>query len=156
MSKPIAAGMIVYSESSDNGRFLHQVIVVSACQVDAIDDVILNGYPIQNDHLDAAGNVIKGKYAGFVRIKKHLGAPGQQADPDLVREGPGWEQRYTLRGYAYLYNRYEDNPELFGPRRSPHVEAVIHPRAGLACDRAWWDFTKPVPSGNDTDKECGE
>ncbi|MHC1701480.1 MAG: phage tail protein [Humidesulfovibrio sp.] len=45
------------------------------------------------------------RISGFNRVKKHLGAPSQEADTDLVAEVPGWTAQHRGRGIAYLYAR---------------------------------------------------
>lgn len=50
----------------------------------------------------------------FVRVKKHLGQPGQVADADLIAECPSfWTANHILTGCAYLYVRLEYDPNAF-------------------------------------------
>ncbi|WP_167525709.1 phage tail protein [Cupriavidus oxalaticus] len=77
----------------------------------------------------------------YVRIKKHLGAPDQGADGDLVAEVPGWTWDHRLRGVCYLYVRLEFDADLF-PNGLPNIKAVVrgkrlyNPQTG---NRYWTD-----------------
>ncbi|WP_181925777.1 phage tail protein [Cupriavidus taiwanensis] len=60
----------------------------------------------------------------LVRVKKHLGAPDQAADGDLVAEVPGWTWDHRLRGVCYVYLRLEYDADVF-PNGLPNVKAVV-------------------------------
>lgn len=133
-----ASGVLVYATSTgDKKQFLHLVIAVAGHRVHAIGDVILNDETV--GALDGAGMVSAGRFAGKVRIKKHLGAVDQVPDADLNAESAEWAAKYRpLRGIAYLYVRLEWDRDVF-PTGIPNVKAIVDgkdtifdPRTGLA------------------------
>jgi hypothetical protein len=123
----LTSGPILYATSTENNTYLHIVIALAAHEVQAISEVWLNQDVIPNDALDANGNVISGKYAGNVSIKKHLGSSGQNADTDLVAEVTEWDTSHKLDGIAYIYIRYKKNQTLF-PSGLPNAAAVVQGR----------------------------
>lgn len=77
------------------------------------------------------------------RIKKHLGAADQAADPDLVAEVAEWTSAHRLRGIAYIYVRLTWDPDVW-PNGIPNIKArvrgkkVFDPRTSLtAWSRNW-------------------
>ncbi len=105
--------------------FFHLVIPLAGHEVEEIGDVNIGADAIASSQLDAAGNVVSGKYAGYIRIKKHLGADDQEADADLVAESEGrWTSAHRGRGVAYLYVRLRRNPDLF-PAGVPAISATV-------------------------------
>lgn len=78
-----------------------------------------------------------------VRIRKHLGAPGQVADAALVAESGGkWTAAHKGTGICYLYVRLEYDQDMFGQVGVPNISAVVRgkkvldPRTGTT---AWTD-----------------
>lgn len=64
-----------------------------------------------------------------VRIKKHLGQPGQVADADLVAESGGkWTAAHVGAGVCYLYVRLQYDPDIFGQTGVPNISCVIRGR----------------------------
>lgn len=84
------SGPIVYASGTSNNKYLHMVIPLAAHEVEEIGEVWLDDDSIPTDYLDNDGNVTKGTYAGYVRIKKHLGTSTQTADSNLVSEDTEW------------------------------------------------------------------
>jgi hypothetical protein len=80
-----------------------------------------------------------------VRIKKHLGQPGQVADADLVAESDGkWTSAHVGVGVAYIYVRLEYDQEVFGQIGLPAI--AVGMRGNLVWDprsstTAWSDNT---------------
>lgn len=81
-------GVVTFLETTDRigykvfkDDFLHQVIVLAGHEVEEIGDIYLNDEVVT---LDANGFVTGDRWKSLIRIKKHLGAPNQVADPDLV------------------------------------------------------------------------
>ncbi|MFQ5783617.1 MAG: phage tail protein [Alphaproteobacteria bacterium] len=138
----MVSGPLVFAEVTGPGRrFLHLVIALAGHEVEAIGDVFLNDEAAGD--LDAAGDVTTGRFAGTVRIKKHLGAAGQLADADLVGEAPSWTDAHRLRGIAYLYVRLTFDRDVF-PTGIPNVKALVRGRKILdprnpANPPAWSD-----------------
>lgn len=102
-------GTRIFDEVTGDGKYLHRVIVYAAHEIDAFEQILVDGEALT---LDEDGNET-GTYAGYMRIKKHLGAWDQAADADLVAECPSWTSEHRLRGLAYLYVRLTYNPDLF-------------------------------------------
>lgn len=73
-----------------------------------------------------------------VRIKKHLGGPGQVADADLVAESAGnWTGAHVGVGITYLYVRLQYDQDVWGQVGIPNITCVVKggkaydPRTGL-------------------------
>jgi len=78
--------------------------------------------------------------ANKVRIRKHLGGPGQVADADLVAESGGkWTSAHKGVGICYLYARLEYDPDMFGQVGVPNISCVVRgkklldPRTGTTA-----------------------
>lgn len=68
-----------------------------------------------------------------VRIKKHLGGPGQVADADLVAESGGkWTAAHVGNGITYLYVRLQYDQDVWGQIGIPNISCVV--RGGKAFD----------------------
>ena len=104
---------------------LHLVIALAGHEVQEIGDVYLGLDAIASSDLDAGGNAIAGKYAGFVRVKKYLGSASQTADADLIAETAGaWTADHRGHGVAYIYVRLRRNENLF-PAGVPNIRARV-------------------------------
>jgi len=128
----------IYVDNADgtnngNTKYMHLVIVLATHQCDSIDVVWFNTDPIYVTDLDAGGNVTSGKYAGYARIKKHLGAAGQTVDTDLLNEmgAAGVDNKFTGSGCTYLYIRLTTNATLY-PGGAPTISAWV--RGALVYD----------------------
>jgi hypothetical protein len=97
--------------SGPNNEYLHVLLLVAGHEVQELGEVYFNDEPVL---LDGSGDATD-RYAGFVRIKKHLGAYDQTVDTDLQTDlGSGyWSNDHRLRGIAYLYLRLKVSQELF-------------------------------------------
>ena len=106
------SGPISFIETTDDGgnenAFLHIVVVLAGHEVQAINNIYFNDELVP---LDGSGNAT-GKYANFVRIKKHLGSPTQVADSDLVSETSATNTK-RWQGNAYIYARLKKSDDLF-------------------------------------------
>lgn len=61
-----------------------------------------------------------------VRIKVHLGGPGQVADPDLIAEcGDKWTSAHRGDGIPYLYVRLRYDQDIFGQVGLPNISALV-------------------------------
>ncbi len=122
----IVSGVLVFAEVTGAAReHLHLVIALAGHEVEAIGDVWFNDERV--GALDASGNVTTGRFAGFARIKKHLGSATQTADADLVAEAPSWTTAHALQGIAYLYVRLTFDRDAF-PTGIPNVKAQVRGR----------------------------
>lgn len=118
------SGPIVYVGSTENNTYLHMVIALASHECAAIDELIIGDESVPLDYLDASGNVLTGKYAGLIRVKKHLGATSQTADSDLVSEVSEWTENHRLRGIAYIYVRLKWDRDAF-PSSIPNISAWV-------------------------------
>jgi hypothetical protein len=115
-------GVIFYQETTNDNKYLHSLIALAGHEVQQIEKVYLNDEELT---LDASGNVTAPtKYAGKVRIKKHLGADNQAADVTLSTESSQWGLNYKASGIAYIYVRFEFDADAF-PNGVPQVTALV-------------------------------
>lgn len=123
----VVSGPIIYATSSgSDGEYMHVIVPLSGHECAGIDDVWINEDRVANGDLDGSGNVTAGNLAGYVRIKKHLGAAGQTADSDLVAEAPGgeWTSDHIGKGVAYVYVRLKASSDKF-PSGLQNVKALV-------------------------------
>lgn len=119
-----------------NNEYLHLVVILCGHEVAEIGEVWASDYCIPPDWCDADGNVTQGRYAGVMRIRRHLGEGGQAADPFMVAEIPDWTVDHRLQGIAYLYVRLKFDRNKF-PNGEPAFSAIVKgmkmndPRRGL-------------------------
>ena len=111
--KRVSGPIVAASTSADDNKFLHLIIVLASHELTSIDTIMLDDEPIFNEEMDAGGNVISGKFNGFARIRKHLGASDQAADGTLGNAVPAWTSNHRLRGRAYIYVRLRKNRDLY-------------------------------------------
>lgn len=116
-------GAITFMEVSSDTKYLHIITTLAGHECEAINEVWFDDYAITDDMMDGSGNVTEGRYDGYVRIKKHLGATDQTADSDLVSETSA-DSTYRGRGIAYIYVRLKyDRKVFFGG--VPNISAVV-------------------------------
>lgn len=121
--------------------YLHLVVALAGHECESIDTVYLGDEALTG--LDANGNVTSGRFAGYVRVNKHLGASDQTADGDLVAEVDEWTEDHRLRGICYVYVRLKWDQEIF-PNGMPNVKALVSgrkvydPRTGLTAYSDNW------------------
>lgn len=132
----LVSGPLVYAESTGaTNEYLHLVIPLAGHECEEIGDVYFGDELVGT--LDGSGNVTSGRFSGYARIKKHLGATTQTADTDLVAESASlWTTDHRLRGICYIYVRLLWSQNVF-PNGIPNVRAVVKgkklydPRTGL-------------------------
>jgi hypothetical protein len=113
------SGPIVFLHSApdDQGRadgYFYAVVVLAAHQVRAIGEVWLGDTP-----------ATEAKYAGLVRVDRHLGAPDQAANANLIAETGGkWTAAHRGRGRAYIAVRLKLTAEAF-PSGPPNIAALV-------------------------------
>ena len=118
------SGPYAYFGTTGNNEYFHLVILLAAHKIASIDEIWVNDYVIPNDWLDSNGNVTQGRYANYMRIRKHLGHSGQAADAAMVAEIPDWTANHRLQGIAYIYVRLRFSPDLY-PGGLPNLSAVV-------------------------------
>lgn len=119
----ISRGYAHIESTGLNGK-LHMIIMLCQGPLRAINEVWLNDYSIPNDWIDAEGNVTQGRYAGKLVIRKHLGGPGQVADPLAVSNMADWTNDHRLEGIAYLYVILTKDQDVY-PTGVPNISAVV-------------------------------
>lgn len=132
--------------SGTNNEYLHLLLLVAGHECEELGDVTFNDEVVP---LDGSGNAT-GRYAGFVRIKKHLGAYNQTVDTDLQTDLTAgyWSNNHRLQGIAYLYIRLKVSADLF-PGGIPELYCLVKGRKVYdsrdgthdAADASTWDWT---------------
>jgi len=125
----LVSGPLVYATTTNGDDRLHLVVALAGHEVEAIDDIFINGTRVPARYLNAAGEVTEGEFftgssVPMVRIKKHLGSADQTADTDLIAEVSDWTTDHRLRGIAYVYLRLRGSQNLL-PNGIPNVRAVV-------------------------------
>lgn len=115
-------GIVFYQATTNSTAHLHRCIAFAAHEVEEIGDIYLD-----EDKLTLDGDGLctaPAKYAGWVRVNKHLGTTDQLADPDLVASIGKWTNDHRARGIAYVYVRYYYEPDAF-PNGVPTLTAMV-------------------------------
>lgn len=119
VSGPLA---FIHATGAKN-EYLHLIVMLAGHEVDAIGDLYLNDELVPLDSSTPANAT--GKYAGSIRVSKHLGSTSQTADSDLVSETSGaWTSTDRLQGIAYIYIRLKFDQSLF-PAGLPNFAAIV-------------------------------
>jgi hypothetical protein len=109
--------VFIHSAPDDQGRadgWFYAVVVLAAHRVRAICDLWL-GDTLASDP----------KFAGLVRVDRHLGAPDQAANANLIAETGGkWTAEHRGRGRAYVAVRVKITAEAF-PSGPPNIAALV-------------------------------
>lgn len=106
-----------------NGE-LHMILILCEGPLRAINEVLVNDYSIPNDWIDSEGNVIQGRYAGYLTIRKHLGTEVQGADTLAMANLTEWTAQHRLAGIAYLYLIMKKNQDVY-PTGIPNISAIV-------------------------------
>lgn len=123
-------------ESTNSNTDLHSIIILCDGPLRAINEIWVDDYCIPNDALDSNGNVISGRYKGFMQIRKYLGTSTQLADTVAIANIPEWTVNHRLQGVAYMYVKMIKNQDIF-PSGAPNLTAIVEgpalydPRAGM-------------------------
>lgn len=156
----VLGGILTFYEATGNNQFHHMVVTLGdapSAPWDGIDIVWLDNDPIFNSEIDGSGNVTAGKFAGKVRIKKHLGGPSQTADADLISEIARLDSNFKGAGIAYLYVRVDWDQTLF-PNGLPQIRAWCRTNTVLDtrdATRRWTPNAALVLREYLTDSEIG-
>lgn len=114
-------GVMVFLHTTASDSQLHIIQAIAGHEVEEIGDIYLNDELVP---LDGSGNAT-GRYAGYVRVIKHLGSSTQTADTTLIAEAPDkWTSAHRLRGVAYIYVRLTGNADLF-PNGVPNISTIV-------------------------------
>ena len=118
------SGVVVYEEVTDDGKFLHTVIVLGTGEVEAIPIVFLDDTPIYDVDIGSDNQVSQGKFDGHVKIYKFLGTNTQVAASGLVSDSDShWTSSHKLQGICYIYLRLKFNRDIFTSQ--PAISAYI-------------------------------
>jgi hypothetical protein len=113
-------GALTFMHESADDK-LHIVITFAGHVCEEIEAIQFNDEVVP---LDVDGNAT-GRYAGYVRIKKSLGAEAGQPFPDLVAESEGkWTDTWRQSGRTKIYVRLTFSPDIF-PTGLPNITAII-------------------------------
>jgi hypothetical protein len=144
VKQPLAPWMAVYGRTRVGGVYVYihttgpiggdyqnarlmGAIVLACHQCDAIEKIYFGDEEIT---LDADGYAI-GRWAGYVRVNKYLGAPGQVADSMLITNSSGtWSSSATLSGRTYIAINLVYQETLFPSM--PMISALV--RGALVRD----------------------
>ncbi len=117
-------GTVVFRQATGvNNEFHHMILALAGHQVHAIDDIYINDEIVV---LDGNGVVTSAPWNGKVRVRKHLGSPGQVADPIFMAE-TGQSAAFRGQGIAYLYVRFQNDKDIFAGGL-PLITAVVRGR----------------------------
>lgn len=124
-----------HMESTGLNGTLHQIIILCEGPIRAINEIWVNDYVIPTDWIDVDGNITNGRYAGHMKIYKHLGELDQAADSRAVANMTQWTADCRLRGVAYLYLIMYKDQDVY-PTGVPNITAIVEgqdvydPRSG--------------------------
>lgn len=118
------SGPLIYAETTgSNNEYLHMVVVVAPHEINSFEEIWLGDEKVGD--LDSSGNVTTGRFAGWVRVKYHLGSPTQEADADLIAESAGnWTSAHKASGCAYFYLRLKWSQDVW-PGGIPNAKVLL-------------------------------
>lgn len=157
------SGPLIYAGSfGAQKEYLLLVIPLADHEIEAIDAVWIGEHRVDASEIDAANDVIAGRFktpesgGKWLDLTREAGPPGAlvsirrmlgnqtQADPQLVFECPdGWTAADKLTGIAHLVVRLRYDPDLFQsgiPSISAEVRGkkVLDPRTGVTAYSDNW------------------
>ena len=119
-------GVVTYYESTgEANKYLHQIIVLAAHEVNSIGDIYINDTVVT---LDGSGFVTSDGWDSKIRIQKFDGSQ-TTAPADLLSESEltgddALTSNFIGSGLAYLYVRYEYDQDVFASG-IPLITAVV-------------------------------
>lgn len=117
----VSGVMTFLNVSGADNEYLHFTLAVAGHECEELGEVYFNEHLVP---LDGSGNAT-GDYAGYARVKKHLGSPSQTVDTDLQSENAGHvDSTFRGQGVAYLYVRLKYSTDVF-PQGMPTVTCVV-------------------------------
>ena len=114
-------GALTFIETTGDDEYLHLVLTLADHECQEIGEIWFDDISIPVDYLDGSGNVTTGPFAGFARIKKHLGQAGQVADSDIVSETTA-DSTFVGVGITYIYARLKFDRNVY-PTSVPVITA---------------------------------
>lgn len=114
-------GIWIYPETTGvSNERLNLILALCEGPIDAIESVFFDDEEVTIDPVTGYGT---GKWSGTIHVSKHLGNPGDPADPVLMSVSSRWTADHRLEGIAYLYVAMNVNLELFSS--IPEISAVV-------------------------------
>lgn len=156
---PVAPRQIIYGQrkvsgilypvgvSGSKNEYLHLLLLAAGHECEELGTVYFNDEEVP---LDGSGNAT-GRYAGYVRVLKHVGTHSQTVDTALQTDlgSTYWPNAMKGGGIAYLYIRLKLSQDLFAggiPDFWVMVKGrkVYDPRAGgqSATDPSTWTWSE--------------
>lgn len=124
--RPRVGGMVFHISTSSNNKYLYMVIGFCDGPIKKIGRIYFDDEVVEfDDDAPTIRLTSVGKYAGKVRIRKHLGTSDQLADADLVSDLTEWTSNHRLRGIAYIGMRLTFSTKVF-PNGLPNISAEIY------------------------------
>lgn len=142
VQQPITARDIVYGETRKSGPLLfvdvnvgksvnntpadrlHMIIALASHEIEAIEEIYLDDYPIFPDEINPDGSTTDERFKGRIIIKKYLGTQDQAAVPEILEAFPEvWTDDHQLKGIAYLYVRIANRMAHFSS--IPQISAWV-------------------------------
>lgn len=141
----VSGAMVYASSSGADLRYLHIVIALAGHPVYHIGTVWVGDVAINDADLDGDGNVVASghKFAGKCRVRKYNGKQ-TTADPFLVAESTdGWSTNHVMRDTAYVYVRFEYDPDIYGNgvddiSAEVYGREIYDPRTGTTAYSTNW------------------
>jgi hypothetical protein len=140
---PVSGTIVFMHTYGAKNEYLWVVVAIAGREVDSLGEVVFDGGEVVP--LDVNGDAT-GKYAGYFHLDKFTGAPGQNANANMVADIPTmWTSFHKLSGIAHFDMRFKYSPDLF-PNGIPTVTVktkgckVYDPRDGAqsATNPATW------------------
>ena len=128
-------GVRVYDSTTggSTNKYLHRVLVFAGHEINSYEQIYVNNDLVTldgNGFVTAPAQYVKGGNP-HIRIKKYLGTDAQAADSSLITDTSSltpstgqWSSLHKLSGLAYLYVRFEYDPDVF-PNGVPAISAVV-------------------------------
>lgn len=139
----MASGPLLYAGRNDaTNEYLHFIFPVAGHEVEEIGDVYFND-TISTDS----------RFAGYHRIKKHLGQPDQASDSDAVSELTEWTSNHPGKDVAYIYVRLKHNPDIW-TTGLPNVKSLVKGKKLYDPRAATKTITSTAPNGATTTVSC--
>ncbi len=122
---PLSGPITFWHQTGDDGEYHHIILTLAGWEIQCIDTVYFDETALT---LDGSGNVTNTKWAGFARIKKHLGTASQAVDSDLLSAcSDVIDSNFRGRGCAYLYLRLKFDAKVW-PSGLPNIWAMVKGR----------------------------
>lgn len=121
----ILGTVLNYYATTGDKAYHHMVLTVCDGPIESFGTVWINDEPVNPDDIDGNGNIVRGRFAGKIRLKFHLGDADQTADSDLVSEVGALNSNFRGRGIAYIYARVEWDRDVL-PNGLPGFRVVVN------------------------------